>query len=148
MLQKSAIEQFLNELPESSRIGLQVMESLEDWPVDDQPDVSALLDKISIHLDEDSGKKKFLNYSPEKLLKATSYLSSPRFARVIKLIGEQNHQLIAEMIRDDKPETLDIVSAYKATFLIRVCHMIRFKIADSLVGPERVQEIVNDLLRS
>lgn len=149
MLTKTEIDDFIANLPESSRLGLKVMQDLEDWPVDDAEEISAVLNSISARLNTESGQAKLLSYSPAKLLKAVSYINTPRFARLIQFIGKKNYLLISEMVgdKDVSPEMEIMHEACKATMLIRICYMLHYRIVHELLGPQAVREITLEILK-
>jgi len=138
MLTNSDVDKFIQNLGVEEAVIFRAMAELEQWVVDDEPGPQERIQILSEMLSRSDVQQKLPNLPPEDLVKAMMHMNGPRYAILLRTIGEHSPDAVGNLIINQGGE----FGLYVVAYLLRLVFLIKHKMHMKLFSPQRRREIL------
>jgi hypothetical protein len=146
MLNENDVKKFVSELPQGEQRILNALSSQEDWPVDDESEIKALLVKLSERLTNEESEKDLTDLPPHLTSALMANLNMSRYAIIMKELGSNEGTLEKALSEESVLTEEDRINRY--TIYVRASYMVQYGLLQRIYSKDRFDEVLKILLET
>lgn len=139
MLSKSEVEEYISSLSPRTQNIIEKMAQAEIWPVDDEPDLTPLVDVAGKKLA--SLPESAIHQQLHLLLGNSARFNLKRFLKLLQHLSQINPEFVAQIISPYVAGRIEDGDVYAHTVMTRLTHIIRTELIHELFDPELISLI-------
>lgn len=143
MFNDREVASFLTELDKEVREVVLFLARRESWPVDDDPEIHARVERLSAHLERPGAKERLAAVDPVAMAGLAAMINMPRSFLLLRNLVDQNPAALERIAAP--AEAGSIQQVYQRTVFARISQVARLQLLGRIFSPERRDRLIRIL---